>query len=235
LGMKKILILEILSDDDELKANDEKIQGPYVKMFADAMNIGEERFVVVDASKEVPDDPSEYSGIIIGRSAYEPIEGREKPWMREVYEFIKRVVNLGVPLLGICGGLEFTARALGAEVVPNPKGKEFGSFVISLNENGKQDPLFEGMPEKFISQISHGYSVEELKDNWKVLASSEMCNNQAIAIGNNIRLVQFHPEIKPIHLENLAKMRNTEVETKESPHTKQVLRNFLNNFIEDRF
>lgn len=233
--MKRILILEILSDDDELKAKDESIHGPYLKMFAEAMDISEDRLVMIDASKEIPDDPSEYSGIIIGRSAYEPIEGKEKLWMKEVYGFIKKTVNLGVPLLGICGGLEFAARALGGEVVPNPKGKEFGSFGISLNESGKQDPLFEGMPEEFIAQVSHGYSVEELKDDWKVLASSAMCNNQAIAIGDKIRLVQFHPEIKTIHLENLAKMRNLEVETRESPYAKQVLRNFLNNFIENRF
>ncbi|PIR41341.1 MAG: hypothetical protein COV31_01800 [Candidatus Yanofskybacteria bacterium CG10_big_fil_rev_8_21_14_0_10_46_23] len=232
MSMKKILILEILSDDDELKAKDEEVQGPYVKMFAEAMDIGEDRFVFIDASKKVPNNPSEYSGIIIGRSTYEPIEGKEKPWMKEVYEFIRKTVKAGVPLLGICGGLEFTARALGGEVVPNPKGKEFGSFDIKLNEDGKKDPLFENMPEEFMAQVSHGYSVEELKDDWKVLGSSEMCNNQVIAIGDKVRLVQFHPEIKPIHLENLAKMRNLEVETKESPHTKQILRNFLKNFVE---
>lgn len=232
--MKKILILEILSDDDELKAKDEEMQGTYVSMFAEFMDISEDRFVMIDASKEVPEDPSEYSGIIIGRSAYEPIEGKEKPWMIEVYEFIRKTVDAGTPLLGICGGLEFTARALGGEVVLNPKGKEFGSFPIRLNEAGKKDPLFDGMPDEFISQVSHGYSVEELKDNWKVLASSDVCDNQAIAIGNKIRLVQFHPELKPIHIENLARMRGLEVETKESPHTKQILRNFLKNFIENR-
>ena len=232
MSMKKILILEILSDDDELKAKDEEVQGPYVKMFAEAMDIGEDRFVFIDASKKVPNNPSEYSGIIIGRSAYEPIEGKEKPWMKETYEFIRKTVSLGVPLLGICGGLEFTVRALGGEIVPNSKGKEFGSFKISLNKDGQKDPLFEDMPEEFMAQVSHGYSVEELKDEWKLLGSSEMCDNQAIAIGDKIRLVQFHPEIKPIHLENLAKMRNLEVETKESPHTKQILRNFLKNFVE---
>ena len=67
--------------------------------------------------------------------------------------------------------------------------------------------LFKGLPKKFFVQSSHKCIAQELKSGWRLLGSSRMSPLDAIAIGNNIRLVQFHPEMRAKNARLLAKMR----------------------------
>jgi len=120
-------------------------------------------------------------------------------------------------------------------VILNPKGKEFGSIEVKLTNQGIRDPLFKGLGGKITVASSHKCMAKNLKSSWKLLAFSGLCRVQALAIGNRIRLLQFHPEMKANSLLGLAHMRglkgNTDLIKTTGKDGKKILRNFLDYFV----
>jgi len=70
----------------------------------------------------------------------------------------KKVLALGVPVLGICYGLQFMVYALGGKVRPAEK-REYGHATV---ERVAESRLFEGVPKVLTVWMSHGDSAEEL-------------------------------------------------------------------------
>src|SRR5262252_3628080 len=71
----------------------------------------------------------------------------------------KRALELGVPVLGICYGLQYITHALGGKVVPAQK-REYGHAEVTLHANGS--PLFTGLPATTNVWMSHGDEAREL-------------------------------------------------------------------------
>jgi GMP synthase (glutamine-hydrolysing) len=112
----------------------------------------------------------------------------------------------GLPILGICYGLQLIAHRLGGRVVPGGDRREFGKAVVDVH---KSDMLFANLPEHFQGWMSHGDRVEQLPPGFEVLAES---GNIIAAAANQARRiwgVQFHPEVIHTH------------------HGKEILENFL--------
>ena len=119
-----------------------------------------------------------------------------------------KVFGLGIPMLGICYGMQLMGYALDGKVSPGTK-REYGKTDIELTDTSG---LFEGLDREIIAWMSHGDSVQELPSGFKALARSG--NTKNAAMGDNARKlygVQFHPEV--VH----------------TPKGKQILRNFLYN------
>jgi GMP synthase (glutamine-hydrolysing) len=103
----------------------------------------------------------------------------------------QRVFNLGVPVLGICYGLQFMVHALGGKVRPADK-REYGHAKIELL-NGSR--LFEGLPKVMAVWMSHGDEAVELPTGFQLTAKSP---SAVAAIENPAKkmwAVQFHPEV----------------------------------------
>ena len=81
----------------------------------------------------------------------------------------KIVFELGVPILGICYGMQTLAEQLGGQVISAEK-KEFGHARLNLLEKSR---LFEGVTKNTNVWMSHGDQVQDLPDNFKVIASTE--------------------------------------------------------------
>ncbi len=102
------------------------------------------------------------------------------------------IFDLGIPVLGICYGMQAECRSLGCEVKPSLS-REFGHTEINCEDGG---PLFAGLPDKFTVWMSHGDRVENLHENFVVLAETEDCPNAAIKHREReIYGLQFHPEV----------------------------------------
>ena len=103
----------------------------------------------------------------------------------------KQVFELGLPVLGICYGLQFMVHALGGKVRPADK-REYGHAKVEV-KNGSR--LFQGLPQVLAVWMSHGDEAVELPAGFRLTASSA---NAVAAIENPERkmwAVQFHPEV----------------------------------------
>jgi len=100
--------------------------------------------------------------------------------------------DLGIPVLGICYGMQITARTLGGAVKPG-HAREYGSARISVVAD---KPLFGGLPSEIEVWMSHGDQVEKMPQGFHVLAATDTC--PVAATGNDDRKIyglQFHPEV----------------------------------------
>src|SRR5437868_3031726 len=102
-----------------------------------------------------------------------------------------RVFSLGLPVLGICYGLQFMAHTLGGKVRPADK-REYGHADVEIL-NGSR--LFTGLPKSLSVWMSHGDEAVELPAGFHLVARTA---NAVAAIENTERklfAVQFHPEV----------------------------------------
>ncbi len=103
----------------------------------------------------------------------------------------KGIFDLGLPILGICYGLQYMVHALGGKVRPAEK-REYGHAKVDLQQ---KSCLFEGLPNVLSVWMSHGDEADELPAGFVLTAKSP---NAVAAIENLERkmwAVQFHPEV----------------------------------------
>jgi GMP synthase (glutamine-hydrolysing) len=106
------------------------------------------------------------------------------------------VLRLGVPILGICYGMQLLAKRLGGSVVPGHR-REYGHATLDLLS--VDHPLFHGVPDHPSVWMSHGDLVADLPTGFHVVAQTPTCLNAAMAgsLENGAPVVglQFHPEV----------------------------------------
>jgi GMP synthase (glutamine-hydrolysing) len=121
-----------------------------------------------------------------------------EPWMHEAAETVRAAADAGVPVLGVCFGHQLIAFAYGARVRMNPNGWEVGTTAVDLTTDGERDPLFAGVPRSLRVNQSHRDEIWELQlahTAIRRLAGGAHTETQAIAVGEHVRGVQFHPEM----------------------------------------
>ena len=117
-----------------------------------------------------------------------------------------RLFDLGVPILGICYGMQLGCRLLGGQVEPAPA-REYGRAQLQIND---ASDLLAGIPETTSVWMSHGDQVSGLGDEFISLASTDTCPYAAVRHRKGLLYgVQFHPEVT------------------HTPHGVGILRNFL--------
>jgi len=103
-----------------------------------------------------------------------------------------------VAILGICYGMQWLAHRLGGKVEPIEGRREYGETKLILT--GELSLLFNETPQEQVVWASHGDSVTTVPPDFRVLATSLNNTPAAMANGNLIFGVQFHPEVT--HTEN---------------------------------
>ena len=105
----------------------------------------------------------------------------------------EKIFSLGVPVLGICYGMQLISHLNKGEIIPGIR-KEYGGQEIEVL---KDSLLFDQTPKKQIVWMSHSDKVNTLPEGFSLVASSS--NTQYVAIENidkQIYGVQFHPEVR---------------------------------------
>lgn len=116
-----------------------------------------------------------------------------------------KILELGIPVLGICYGMQYLSHVSGGKVVPSSN-REYGGKEITF----KDGVLFKGLPETWQVWMSHGDSVVELPEGYEVLASTEDCPIVSFQnLEKRLFGVQFHPEVN------------------DSIYGKELIRNFI--------
>jgi GMP synthase (glutamine-hydrolysing) len=117
-------------------------------------------------------------------------------------------LELGVPILAICYGLQYICNIRGVKVVrcwdeqdPQKRTKaarkkdkgEQGPTPMFLTDAGRQSVLFRGLGSSFPVWMKHNWMAENLPEGWSLTASTAKCPVAAMEYGN-VFAVQFHPE-----------------------------------------
>ena len=104
----------------------------------------------------------------------------------------KEIFELGVPVLGICYGMQAMAHMLGGKVTKGRK-REYGHAELLIDDYGD---FFAGLEEKIICWMSHGDQVSQLPPGFKRIGHTGNSEFAAIADrGRHLYGVQFHPEV----------------------------------------
>jgi GMP synthase-like glutamine amidotransferase len=124
-------------------------------------------------------------------------------WLKDELVFIKKAIDAGKRVLGICLGSQLIAAAMGSKVYPMQH-KEIGWFMITWNKAALMHNLTKGVSRKTKVFHHHGDTFD-LPQNATRMASSEGCVNQAYVIGKHVLALQFHLEIIPELLADMMK------------------------------
>lgn len=111
------------------------------------------------------------------------------PWLAAEKQFIREMIAVGKPILGICLGAQLIASAMGARVYANAQ-KEIGWWPVTAVSS--DDAVFNFPPSLTVLHW-HGETFD-LPDGAQLLASSAACTNQAFQLGRNVIGLQFHLE-----------------------------------------
>ena len=103
------------------------------------------------------------------------------------------IFDLGIPVLGICYGMQFMINALGG-TVKRARKREYGFAELKVK---KQTGLFKGVEEKTNTWMSHGDSTAKLPGGFRITASTENTRIAAtVHPKKNLYGLQFHPEVQ---------------------------------------
>ena len=102
------------------------------------------------------------------------------------------ILDLGIPILGICYGHQLMAYMAGGEITSAKDSSEYGKTLVTVEEN----ILFDGFPEESVCWMSHTDYVKTVPEGFKIIAHTEKCPCAAICDENRKLFgVQFHPEV----------------------------------------
>jgi GMP synthase (glutamine-hydrolysing) len=118
------------------------------------------------------------------------------------------ILTLGLPVLGICYGLQFLTHHLGGKVRSAEK-REYGPAHVSIVSGQADNPLFAGLPASLDVWMSHGDEALELPAGFSLTARTPNAVAGIADPARNFWAVQFHPEVH------------------HTPRGTEVLRNFL--------
>jgi len=188
--------------------------------FLDRLGLAPQRLESVNVvERGVPriEDASRADLVILGgagaHSAYV-----DYPFTEPLVELVRELTARGKPFFGACFGHQFLGRALGGSVVHDPANEEIGTFDVELTAAGKDDPVFQGMPERFAVHLGHHDRIDRMPDELVTLASTAKCAQQMVRVaGKPIYGAQFHCEMTERHMRERVMMYASDYMTGDDP------------------
>ena len=117
------------------------------------------------------------------------------------------IFDLGIPILGICYGMQLACYVLGGSVGQTAHTREYGRATLTVTD---PNTLFQGYPTESTVWMSHGDQVQSVSDDFVPLATTPACPVAAVKHKTRpLYCIQFHPEVS------------------HTPHGSQILANFL--------
>lgn len=116
----------------------------------------------------------------------------ENPWLKDEKTFIKKAIDSGKSVLGICLGAQLLADVLGARVYEN-RHREMGWFPIRAATTESRPELLKWLPEEITVFHWHARTFD-IPAGAVHIFRSEGCENQGFIFGDRVVALQFHPE-----------------------------------------
>jgi GMP synthase (glutamine-hydrolysing) len=147
----------------------------------------------------LPPDPGDLLIIVGGPMSVNDSD----PWIAKETAFIRTTLQAGKPVIGVCLGSQFMAKALGAIVRPG-KALEIGMTPVKRTAEARHDPVFSTLPESFEVFEWHG-EVFDLPNDCVPLAGSDIAPLQAFRYGARAYGLLFHLEMEESGVESLCR------------------------------
>ena len=125
----------------------------------------------------------DFDGLLITGSPASVHDGAD--WIAQLEELVRKAAAAKIPMFGACFGHQIIARALGAEVGPNPTGWVLGRVETQFEPEAKTVPFY----------AAHKEQVLNLPANARIVARTADCEIAGFAIGSHILTTQYHPEM----------------------------------------
>ena len=165
--------------------------------FVERCRVPRDQFRVVNVGRgDVPalSHLTDVDAVLIG-GAGQYSAADDYPWMSAVLDFVRLVVDEGVPLFGSCWGHQIIARALGGRVVYDPEHSELGCGWVELTDAGETDPLFHRFPSRFRANMGHHDRVVDLPSGATELARNQQPYQAFRLEEKPVYCTQFHSEL----------------------------------------
>jgi GMP synthase - Glutamine amidotransferase domain len=120
-------------------------------------------------------------------------EDEKYPWLADEKAFIRKAIDLGKIVIGLCLGAQLIAEVIGGKVTRN-QFPEIGWFPVTLNDQARSSPLFSFFPREPVVFEWHGDTFSRLPDDAVVIAENNACGHQAFVYQNNVFGFQYHLE-----------------------------------------
>ena len=150
---------------------------------------------LISADVDPPADPTGYDAVASFGGAMHADQEDGNPWLGKEKALLARLLEAGMPLMGVCLGSQLLAEAAGAaaERAPTP---EIGWFDVELTPEGRADPVIGGLAPVFRAFQWHSYR-SPLPPGAVELASSPVAL-QAYRLGESAWGIQFHAEVTEV-------------------------------------
>ena len=127
--------------------------------------------------------------------------GPNSVYLEDAPRCSKEVFELGIPVLGICYGIQVMAHTLGGHVT-SPDSREYGKTKTKYDT---ACPLFDGLPAQGITWMSHTDYVDQMPEGFSATAYTDSCPTAAMQNQEKkLYGLQFHPEV--LHTQNGTQM-----------------------------
>ncbi len=135
--------------------------------------------------------------ILVGGAGHFGVAGTIRDdWIIEFIELMGRLTTLDVPVFASCFGFQGMIVACGGRVVSDKTRAEFGTFDVTLTDEGRRDSLFGRAGPRFQAQFGHSDHAAEFPSGFVNLAGTDRNEYQAARVtGRRIYMTQFHPEL----------------------------------------
>ena len=134
----------------------------------------------------LPKINSEVKGIILSGSPYSVLNADAPPFDISAYRG-------KIPILGVCYGAQLMAHSLGGKVAPSET-REYGRANLSFIDT--ENPILKGVSQNSQVWMSHGDTIKELPQNFRLISSTKTVKVAAFQLENEAVFgLQFHPEV----------------------------------------
>ena len=151
-----------------------------------------------------------FDALLVMGGCMDTDEDEKFPWLKAEKQFIRLAIDAGKKIIGICLGAQLIAAALGVAVYPGRE-KEIGFYPVQFSHEALQHSLFNHFANPYTVFHWHGDTFD-LPAGAQLIASTDVCKQQAYLIEGNVLGLQFHFEMNETVIEDMLQYEGEELE-----------------------